>query len=485
MNLPAPHLPPSALLAATLAIATAPLLAQQSGGPLLGSAFAFSVRGGLGGQNADTLVHRTGIQSSPVSWPTTVPGAPNLRHILALHGGAGLTIDDFSTGRDDIMVDGNGVISVPPQGWGVYLFSVRQGAAGAPQSRIAAEPAADRAAAVFSWVLPGSAVPPALIDHVERAHGRTDLRLPANSDLDALDLPLPMGIDQTTLSAREPGFGALLPVPEALYFTVSNQSLTLVPAAWWLQGGVPTPPSGATVFRTLRSSQFGAWTPPHVWKTYAELGLLQSEDIDALAYGDATQQLLFSCVGNARDQLLVVDLGTDGAPVPQPVKKSNNTPVSDAVGTAGGDDIDAVCTLDPRIRSGLYVPDDFGASCGTPRPAYQEHRYPVGVQASAYRRFAGGQSRYESFLLGFPPQTGVGPGIGLLVLTLGDTLSPAITAAVLVRNPSNSVAGDPQQYTLAIPPNFALSGLPVTFRWFAADQAGTELVQAYPIKVFL
>lgn len=469
----------------TLVLSVHQLPAQQSGGPLLGSAFAFAVRGGLAGQDADTLVHRTGIQSSPVSWPTTVPGAPNLRHILALHGGAGLAIDDFSSGRDDIMVDSNGIISVPPQGWGVYLFSVRQGAVGAARSRINLEPAADRAAAVFSWVLPGSAVPPALVDRVERAHGRADLRLPVNSDLDALDLPLLMGIDQTGLNAREPGFAALLPVPEAIYFTVSNQSVALVPASWWLQGGVPTPPSGATVFRTLRSSAFGAWSPPHVWKTSAEIGLLQHEDIDALAYSQETQQLLFSCVGNARDQLLVVDVSTDGAAVPQPVKKPNNTPVSEAVGTAGGDDIDAVCTLDPNIRSGLFVPDDFGASCGTPRPAYQEHLYPVGVTASAYRRFAGGQSRYESFLLGFPPQTGVGPGVGILLLTLGDTLSPAITAGVFVRNPGNQVVGDPQQYSLAIPPGFVLSGLPVTFRWFAADAAGTELSQAYPVKVFL
>lgn len=459
-------------------------LAQQSAGPLVGAATTFAVAGGHGTADAATLLHRTGVSSAFGVWPTTVPATRNLQHILAQHGAANLAVDDTSSGRDDIMVDGNGVVAVPPLGWGVFLLSFRNGAQGLPQSRLAAEPAADRGASVFSWVLPGSAVPAPLIDRVERSHGRSELGLAANRDVDALDVPTILGFDQANFSAIEPGFAALLPGAPTIYFTVANGSLALVPTLWWQQNGVPTPPSGATLLFTTMSASSGAWTPPRVWRTFAEIGLLQTDDIDALAYNTTADTMVFSCVGNSYDQLLFVDLNTDQA-VPQPVKKPDQTPVSQAVGTAGGDDIDAVCTLDPRIRSGLYVADDFGASCGTPVDPYQPNLYPVGVNGSAFRRYQGGQRHYDSWLVGWPPQSGRGPGFALLVLTLGNQVAPALTAGLYLRNPQNPVAGDPIRFTQTIPNNFALLGLPLVFRWFAVDASGTEISQAYPIKAFL
>ena len=61
---------------------------------------------------------------------------------------------------------------------------------------------------------------------------------------------------------------------------------------------------------------------------------------------------------------------------------------------------------------------------------------------------------------------------------------PIPGAELVSRNPANT-DGDPIGYTLSIPPAFVLSGLPLTFRWFAFNASGAEISQAYPIKVFL
>lgn len=477
---------PIKIFFATPLLTTAALAQSLSGGPLAGTPVAIGVQGGVGGAgDAATLVHPSGFAAPPRTFPAN-PAAPDLQQILAQHLVFNLDIDDISTGRDDIMVDPNGVISPPPNGWGMFSFSFRDGAVGQPGSRLNLEPAADRGAAVFTWVLPGSLLPAPVMGVVERSHSRAELGLPMAipADVDQLDVPLVLGRDQVTLLPIEPGFGGLLPVRQAIYFTVANSSLGQVPAIWWSIPGIPNMPSGATIFRTLQSASSGQWSQPRIWKSFFDLGLSQSEDIDGLAIDDNSELIIFSLVGNARDQLLFVDPNTDAA-VPQPVKKPDNSPVSDAVGVAGNDDIDAVCTLDPAIRSGLYLPDDFGASCGTPRFPFQPALYPVAANASAFRRYANGTSNYDTFLLGWPPVTGQGPGWAVLVITLGDSTSPAITARIAMRNPNSAVPGDPQRFTQLIPPAFVLSGLPLTFRWFVADANFGDLAQAYPVKVFL
>lgn len=462
----------------------AALPAQQSAGPLAGAPIAIAVDGGTSGlADAVPLLHKSGFNPSFQQFPA-MPTQPNLQAILAYYGGPNIDVDDISTGRDDAMVDSNGVLAVPPFGWGEFTFSFKSGAVGQPNSRLAAEPASGRGAAVFTWILPGSAVPAALQNRVERSHGRTELGVAAFGEVDSLDQPIVLGVDQTTMTATEPGFAALQPAVASIYFTVGGNSLAAVPPAWWATTNQPAQPSGATIFVTHKSVTAGVWTPPVVFKTYVELGLNAAEDIDALAYDETSQYLIFSCVGNARDQLLFLDLSTDIAN-PVPVVTTSNQPVSQAVGAGGNDDIDAVCTLDPRVRQGAYVADDFGASCGTPMPAYLPNLYPVGMSASASRRFAGGQRFYDSWVIGWPPLTGRGPGFAFCVLTLGDALVPAITAGVFVRDPNDPIAGNPMRFTQPIPATFALSGFPLMFRWFASDAGSTEISQAYPIRAFL
>lgn len=472
-------------------VATSVAQAPSSGGPLAGAALAFAVDGGLsGGVDATTYVHRSGFVGAPGVFGAN---GPNLAAILAgLGAPAGLDYDDFTMGRDDVLVDGNGVVDVPPGAWGMFSFSFRNPAAGQqlgrPGTRLRTVASGSGGASVFTWVLPGSDVPAGVIDRVERSHARTELGLSsATAEVDGIDVPAVLGFEQRNLNARDPVLAPLLPTAEVVYFTLSSASAAVAPAAWFpARGGLPTR-SGASILMVMRSSLQGGWTGPFLWKAYFELGITAAQDVDALAYDAAADKLLFSTVGTTPDPLLLVDFSTDGGgATPKIVKMPDGvTPVTQAIGTAQGDDIDAVCTLDPQLRSQFWVPDDFGASVGTPRPANQPGLYPVGMSASACRRYELGQTVFDTWLVGYPPATGVGPGFAVLGITLGDTLAPMITASFQARVPTSAVAGDPRHYAQGIPPSYALQGIGVTFRWYAADAGLVQLAQAYPLKVFL
>jgi len=481
----------TALAAVVASLAT--LCAQvESRDVLAGAPVAVLVDGGLSpGGDAETRVHGNGFALQPTTPLPTTPSAPDLRQILTTYGApAGIDVDDLSTGRDDVLFDGNGVLAVPPSSWGVLSFSLRNGATGAPGSRIAQQVAeGDIGATLFSWILPGSAVPAQRIGRTERSHSRAELGLAAAAalEVDGLDVPLLLGLDQGGLALLEPGFQVLIQSPQAIYFTVSHATRGLVPASWWLFGGQPTLSSGATILRVLKSSQFGAWTAPHVFVPYSGLGLLRDEDIDGLAYDEVRQKLLFSLVGTARDQFLCFDLGTDGIPPmgPNDAKLPDGiTKVSDSVGKAQNDDVDAICTLDPQIRSVGSPPpqgDDFGSSCGTPRPGLLG---VPSVHASAFRRRVGAQTIYDTWMTGWPPVTGAGPGIAVLFLTFDPdlTLQPF---SIQLRDPMAAVPGDPRHFPLLVPPALALTGFSFTFRWAALDLAVAEIAEAWPVQVFL
>ncbi|MBX3464031.1 MAG: hypothetical protein KF830_12735 [Planctomycetes bacterium] len=467
-----------------------PLAAQAaSGGVLAGAPVAVLVDGGLAaGGDAETRVHRNGFTLQPTAALPVAPSSADLRQILAAHGAPpGLDVDDFSTGRDDVLFDGNGVLAVPPSSWGVLSFSLRHGATGAPGSRIAQQAVeGDVGATLFAWVLPGSNVPAQLVGRTERSHSRQELGLPATApEVDGIDVPLLLGLDQAGLLQLDPGFLPLIQSPQAIYFTVSHATRHLVPAAWWSFGGQATLASGATILRVLKSAPLGPWSPPHAFAPYGVLGLDRDEDIDGLAYDEVRQKLLFSVVGIARDQFLFVDLGSDGVMGPVDAKMPNGVDkISEHVGKAQSDDVDAICTLDPRIGTiGAPPPagDDFGSSCGSPR---QGLLGVPQVHAAAHRRREGNQTFYDTWLIGWPPVTGQGPGIAALFVTFDPdlTLHPF---SIQLRDPAALVPGDPRHFPLLVPPALELSGFSFTFRWAAMDLAISEIAEAWPLQVFL
>jgi hypothetical protein len=486
---------PHSLLLCSFAVplAPTPLLAQgplQSRSPLAGAAVAVMVDGGLGATDAQTRVHTNGFALLPTAPLPNAPGQPDLQAIFqAWNGPPGIDADDWSLGRDDVLVDANGFVLVPPNSWGVLTFSLRAGATGSGgTSRITQEVlgGGNVGSALFTWMLPGSNVPPQFFGPAERSHSARELGIPAGAfDVDAVDLPAMLGRNQATLAAVDPQFTNLIVQPESLYFTVSEATKHLVPVAWW--GSSTVPRSGATIFVTRRPSPTAPYQQPSVFRHFWELGLGQLEDIDGLAYDRVNGKLLFSCVGTARDQFLFLDIGTDGGPpVPVPVRTAGGTPVSTQVGKGVNDDVDAVCTLDPRIGTQGGPPpsgDDFGSSCGVPRPG------ALGVpsiHAAAYRRYVGGTNRiYDSWMIGWPPATGITAGIAFSFVTLDNDPTLYPIGPIQLRNINPAVPGDPRQVTLGIPPGLALSGTRVTFRWAAFDAAFTELAEAWPVLVFL
>jgi len=464
---------------------------HESRGPLSGAAVAIALDGGTLTNDAAARAHRNGFQSGAlVPLPA---GTPNLGAILAA-APAGIDIDDWSLGRDDVLFNSAGVVAVPPSSWGVLSFSLRHAATGGiAGSRIAQEAALGTlGSALFSWTYFGSALPPLLVDEVERSHSRQELGLPTTSvaDVDAIDFPVMLGRDQGNLVGEEPNFAALDPFPREIYFTVSHATRALVPISWW-GGAAAILPSGATILVVTKATPTAAWSQPTVWKHWFELGLQQDDDIDGLAVDIDQQKLLISCAGFTwPDQFLVIDLTTDGVPVPVPATKPGGQKVSTAVGAGGNDDVDAVCTLDPRIGSSGYPPngeDDFGSSCGTPRPGWLMQ--PL-VHAAAYRRHEVGAlpvggTFFDASIVGWPPVSGQGPGYAVLFATIDDALDLIPIGPVHVRNPSSSIPGNPITQTLRIPDGYPLSGQRLTFRWAAVDITLTEIAEAWPVQVYL
>ncbi len=470
---------------------------QESRGPLAGAPTAVLVDGGLGpGLDAQTRAHRSGFAAGPTLplpsgsvepnlleimqavWPPTWPGNPST-----------LDIDDISLGRDEVLVDEFGIVQVPPSSWGVLSFSLRQGAQGEPGYAIANVAAAGSVgAALFSWVLPGSNLPSQLVGvRAELSHSRRDLGLPVGSEVDAVDFPVMLGREQAGLTALEPGFELLSSFPEEIYFTVSSASVALVPPSWWTPFTAASAGSGATILVVRRQTLTTPWQAPQVWRRWADLGLAQSEDVDALAVDALQEKVLFSVTGTARDQFLFADFGTDGGPPPPlTVATAPGGDISTQVGKIQNDDVDAVCTLDPFIGSSGSPPpgigDDFGSSCGAPRAGLLG---VPSVHGSAFRRRQPGQTFFDTWMVGWPPVTGVTPGIAVLFVTVGDDLTLFPVGPIHVRNIADPVPGNPCTVALPMPPGYSLSGQRLTFRWVAIDIGFTALAEAWPVQVCL
>ena len=467
---------------------------NESRGLLSGAATTFAVDGGhAANPDARTLVQRNGfMQGSPMTFPALqavpIPALPELQpdlgSILAQWGAPpALDIDDYSTGRDELLFSCDGTLAVPPNSWSVWSFSLTTTAVGEAGSVIAEEALnGDVGAALFSYVLPNGSLPDEVEGETLRSHSRRDLGLNVGDEVDGIDFQLILGLDQGLNNNGaaidvEPGFASLIPATPRFYFTVSSATKHLVPAPWWSG----TPQSGASVFCSTWLSPTAGWSRPFVFRPFFDLGLGQNDDIDALAYDFVNDRILFSLVGTSRDQFLTINQCVDG-PMVEPIKLANGNPVSESVGKGTTDDVDAVCTLDPTRPSGGPPPlHEFGNSVGSPRPGLLG--IPQ-VSAAAYRRYEGGVTHFDTFMSGWPPVAGPDIGLAAVWLTSGNNLD-YLLVDVFLRNPGNPQVGDPQSATVVIPPALALTGMPFTFRWAAIDLVTVEIGEAWPVEVFL
>jgi hypothetical protein len=487
----------TALVAVPLVCLACVCAQQPVQGVLAGSPTGVQIDGGITATDAEMRVRTNGFTGPLLSFPVG-QNLPNLREILqgswpGAMGPFAVDLDDTSNGRDDVLIDENGVLAVPTSNWAVLSFSLRQGALGVPGSPIAVEAAAGSiGAALFSWLLPGTAVLPSQLvgGHAQLSHSRQVLGLAAGAEVDGVDIPVVLGRDQSALGTLETNFHLLIPSPQAIYFTVSSASAasTVTPDQWWSPGTPAANRSGATILRVIRSSPFGAWQGPMVWRRWADLGLNQSEDIDALAVDDTAQKVLYSVTGSARDQFLFADFSTDGGPPPPVPVTTAQGPISGQVGKAQNDDVDAVCTLDPTLgTTGMALlngRDEFGSSCGAPTTPLLG--VTPTIHASAFRRREAGATSFDTWMVGWPPLTGQGPGIAVPFLTLGGGSGPLLfLGPIRIRDVTDPMPGNPVETSVPVPPGLALQGARVVFRWAAIDANVTEIAEAWPVQVFL
>jgi hypothetical protein len=169
------------------------------------------------------------------------------------------------------------------------------------------------------------------------------------------------------------------------------------------------------------------------------------------------------------------------------VQTSPGNRVSTQIGKAAGDDVDAVCMLDPQVATvggGAPAPndDDFGSSCGAPRNGLLG---VPSVHASAFRRCEAGAVSFDTWMVGWPPVTGVTAGLAVPFVTIGNGLTLFPLGPIVLRNPTDSTPGNPCRANLPMPNGYSLSGWRLTIRWVAVDAGFSELAEAWPVQITL
>ncbi|MBK8978623.1 MAG: hypothetical protein IPM29_22225 [Planctomycetes bacterium] len=467
------------LLAASLLATPGTAQCPPSDGMFAGTWAAFStVEDSPHGLAGETLFDKpAGFLRTPPSRWAPMPGAPDFRFdVLFRQCGLGAPfpdVDATSIGEDWILADANGRIDVPANRWAAITFSVSASSRGQPNSLIRAETASPDGVGgdLFSLVLPGSALPPAHVDNPRLALQRSQTGL-SEGDIDALDHFMRLNRMSTGIA------NGLFATPQ-WFFSISSATLARVPATWF--GG--TPPSGATIFVVTLSRVTGTWTCPRVYLSFRDLGLAQTEDVDAIAIDLRNQRMLFSTKTRTRNEILYVDLGADiGNPVPY--ADQGGQTVTDKAGLIEDDDVDAICAIDPSLRSRPGEPlNPMFHSVGAPFPL--AFGLPRAGDGTAFRvPSANGVDAFETYVAGWPP-AGAGDGFAILLASPGASTSPLIDVGVVARDPRDPFCGNPVGLTVPIPATLALQGTPIMFRWFLVDDRFATLAEATPTLVRL
>lgn len=442
-------------------------LAAQSGGPLVALPHAFSVDPltvlpGL--TTAKVLFSNSGFDSYLPPAPTPGFVTPDFASFL---GGAIVDVDGLSIGYDWVVSSTLGVAGVGPARWAAVTASVTPATVGAPGSLIASEATAAGGASsdTFAYVIPGSALPAAIVGVPFRAQDAKEL-IPAfgsiPSNVDAHDIYIAL------LYLENPQIAAMLP-PPTVFFTVTDATKGSIPAAWTT---VPAWRSGATVFSTTWLPGALAWTLPTVAYTPMDFGVTPAEDIDAIAIDLASGYALFSTSillpppTGPRDPLLFQVLGSGTNSI---YRLPGGTPISSELGLGlGSDDIDGICALDPGSAASPS-PINLPLMVGSP-----QQQLPLGtpneLSASAWRVFdnVNNQEVATTWMTGWPPPGSPQVSLAISAASLGSALGPYVILDVFTRpNPSNNFEGHPEKTELVIPPSISLSGHELYFVWGA------------------
>ena len=473
------------LVVLVVLILAAAARAQCSEGPFAGVPAATIVHNEPNLRADQMYLKVPGFGKRPARWPaSSLPSArPNFDMSKVLGGIPGLTVDAISLGDDWVLGDCSGNAVVPQSRWAAVTLSVTKatrGSGGAIRAEAAAgSPGAD----IFSYVLPGSALPAKLVGVTQRALDASEMALAPGADVAAFDLFIPYHSRGDRIANVFPA--GMMPMATQVFFSLTNRSLAKAPAAWFGTAG----PSGATVLVSTWDPAKRKWATPGPWRTYQDLRLEQQEDVDALAIDLDSQQMLLSTdiAIIQRDPILFLSWqpGCRSAGVVTYRAPVSGKSVSEEIGLVPPtDDVDAICAMDPsaKVRTGAATRLN-SARYGHGTPAA-----PTGVfggrplSGSAFRDYdwATSQVVFHTYLVGWPSGRPAAGAAGVLV-TLAGSLSPSSLVGINMRNTANLFCGDPVAGALYIPPLPALNGVELALRWFAADSA--RIAEAYPVRI--
>jgi hypothetical protein len=384
------------LRAALAALALTPSLLGQippSEGPLVGSPLTVLVDPGTedsSGPMATDAFHRKRAGFGTWHAEASPPGPFDPVFSTTEMFGDGVAapafrINAYSIGLDEVLattpVGGKSFVDVPVNAWGAVSFSVSKGTTGVPGSRLAGETLKPDGvgADIFTWMLPGSTLPPAVAACFSPADAQR------GSDSEEIDLY--PGTSQGEIVAFDiytpmyevgPPIRAMLPDAPKVFFSVHHDDVfptvgtSPVPSSWF---GASSP-SSASILVTQWDPVLLSWSTPSVFIEYTLLDLDVDDDVDALAVDLARCKALFSIAhrgGSSVAKQLQIAAWTcppsggyssarggsySGGGVSTGEYRADNgdgtsTSAAERAGVASGGEIDGVCTIDPGDQGGL------------------------------------------------------------------------------------------------------------------------------------
>lgn len=268
-----------------------------------------------------------------------------------------IDLDAFSSGNDELFYDATGrFLGDALGGWATLVATVDHNAVGAGSGPVADRRAngADVGADVYSFAADNSlGLDDGLIAQPMFEIPREAIRLPAGTDIQAVDLFLPM------IAANGGVSEVLFQNTTEFYFSLTSASATLMAPVWNLAI------DGATILKIVwtpgTNTSTGTWSAPQIVFHSSDLGLTAADDVDALAM--ATTQLgsfpgiptIVSTVPSAahpnRNQILaLVGQGTPNRAL-VPLHGGGGGPITAGIRLIGTDNVTGLAGMDPDFAN--------------------------------------------------------------------------------------------------------------------------------------
>lgn len=338
-----------------------PAEATSTRGALSAMPLGISLYNNVTGTSLDHLLFKdSGDQASAPSPKSTAPASnatPDYR-LAKMFGTTPVAhqpkidLDAFSSGNDELFYDATGLFQGDALGgWATIVVTVDNSAEGAGDGPVSERRAigAQVGADVYSFAADNSvAVDDGLLGKPMFEIPREAVSLPAGTDIQAIDLFLPM------IAANGGVPDVLFQNTTDFYFSLTSASAAALAPIWNLAI------DGATILKivwTPGTTASGSWSAPQIVFHSSDLGLTAADDVDALAM--ATRSIPYTFTGTPtivstvpsaahpnRNQILA--LVGQGTPNPTLVPlHGGGSPITTGIRLIGTDNVTGLAGMDP------------------------------------------------------------------------------------------------------------------------------------------